>query len=40
MAHELVGHYNYWLVLLSILLALLGSYCTIELAAQVTAGRG
>src|ERR1700719_1962866 len=37
---DVVGHYDYRLVALSALLAMLGSYCTIELAGRVTAARG
>jgi PAS domain S-box-containing protein len=36
----MVGHYNYGLVALSILIAMMGSYATIELAARVMATQG
>jgi signal transduction histidine kinase len=34
------GHYDYWLVALSVLIGVIGGYCTIELAERVTASRG
>jgi PAS domain S-box-containing protein len=36
----MMGGYDYGLVVLSILIAVLGSYCTMELAGRVTAGHG
>ena len=38
-APDVVGYYDYRLVVLSVLLAMLGSYCTIELAGRVTKSR-
>src|ERR1700722_14542773 len=36
----MIGYYDYRLVILSVLIAILGSYCTIELAGRVTAAQG
>src|SRR3984957_19620135 len=36
----MIGYYHYHLVILSVLIAILGSYCTIELAGRVTAAQG
>src|SRR6202163_5100900 len=36
----MIGYYDYPLVILSVLIAILGSYCTIELAGRVTAAQG
>jgi two-component system sensor histidine kinase/response regulator len=36
----LIGYYDYSLVALSVLLATLGVYCTIDLAGRVTAAQG
>src|ERR1700693_20249 len=36
----MIGCYDYRLVILSVLIAILGSYCTIELAGRVTAAQG
>jgi len=35
----IVGHYDYRIVILSVLLGVIGGYCTIELAERVTASR-
>jgi signal transduction histidine kinase len=35
----IVGHYDYRIVILSVLLGVMGGYCTIELAERVTASR-
>src|ERR1700726_3031527 len=35
----MIGYYDYRLVILSVLIAILGSYCTIELAGRVTAAQ-
>jgi len=36
----LTGHYDYWLVLLSIFIAILAAYAALDLAGRVTAARG
>jgi signal transduction histidine kinase len=36
----MVGHYDYLIVALSVLMGILGGYCTIELAGRVTASHG
>src|SRR6202051_5171880 len=36
----MIGYYDYRLVILSVLIGLLGAYCTIELAGRVTAAQG
>jgi PAS domain S-box-containing protein len=36
----MIGYYDYRVVILSVLIAILGSYCTIELAGRVTAAQG
>jgi len=35
----IIGYYDYWLVALSVLISVMGGYCTIELAERVTASR-
>jgi hypothetical protein len=35
----IVGHYDYRIVTLSVLIGVIGGYCTIELAERVTASR-
>src|ERR1700748_1031167 len=40
MAPVLVGSYDYWLVALSLLVALVTSYAALDLAARVTANHG
>jgi hypothetical protein len=36
----MMGYYDYRLVVLSVLIAMLGAYCTIELVGRVTAAHG
>src|SRR3978361_2254314 len=36
----LTGHYDYWLVLLSIFIAILAAYAALDLAGRITAARG
>src|ERR1700732_4723868 len=35
----IIGHYDTWIVALSVLIGVMGGYCTIELAERVTASR-
>src|ERR1700686_3545255 len=35
----IIGHYDTWIVALSVLIGVIGGYCTIELAERVTASR-
>jgi len=39
-AVALTGHYNYWLVALSVLIAVLAAYAALDLAGRVTTARG
>jgi diguanylate cyclase len=36
----MIGTYNYWLVMVSLLVAMLASYTALDLATRITASRG